>query len=280
MNNVKLVHDITGYPNQLNDDVTEELDKYGLKILSWQLSTGGRTHQPRSSYRKYVFYSLCQMVKGDGWYIGPDDNIIDVPVGSMILVCPEDTFGYGGKKTGFTEDFITFNGRVADNLRSLGIIRTGLFPALNIRKIKDIVETAAMPDVWSQIKANTMLQDLLLELCKNDNEILPLESSIRKLLGEITNKPEYWWTINEMASYCGVCEVHFRRVFKKITGTSPKKYLERIKMGLAANLLVQSDISVSELAAHFKYRDPYHFSRRFKINMGLSPEHYKKDLKL
>ena len=59
------------------------------------------------------------------------------------------------------------------------------------------------------------------------------------------------------------------------TGMLPKQYIEELKIRLAAALLLDSRLTVTEIAARFGYLDPYHFSRRFKQRVGVSPEKYR-----
>lgn len=57
----------------------------------------------------------------------------------------------------------------------------------------------------------------------------------------------------------------------------PKRYLEEFKLRQAAELLVSGSLPVAEIAARLGYRDPYHFSRRFKHFAGVSPERYRRE---
>ncbi len=68
----------------------------------------------------------------------------------------------------------------------------------------------------------------------------------------------------------------FRREFLKHTGLLPKNYIEQFKLRQAAEQLLLQSASVNEIAAHFGYRDSYHFSRRFKHLFNLSPGQYRK----
>ena len=43
-----------------------------------------------------------------------------------------------------------------------------------------------------------------------------------------------------------------------------KEYIEELKLRHAADILLSSDISIKDTARRFGYRDPFHFSRRFK----------------
>ncbi|MCU6793546.1 helix-turn-helix domain-containing protein [Paenibacillus sp. WQ 127069] len=62
----------------------------------------------------------------------------------------------------------------------------------------------------------------------------------------------------------------FCRSFKKVTGTSPTDYLNRIRIQQAKEKL-GPDCSVKEVAAAVGYGSEYYFSRIFKETVGLSP---------
>ena len=67
----------------------------------------------------------------------------------------------------------------------------------------------------------------------------------------------------------------FAKIFKKHTGMLPKEYIEALKLRHAAGVLLSSPASIKDVAAQFGYRDPFHFSRRFKLKFGVSPERYR-----
>ena len=104
--------------------------------------------------------------------------------------------------------------------------------------------------------------------------------AVDELLDEIREHPEKWWSVRDMAEMCNLSIDQLRRVFFQRTGVKPKIYVDRLKLNKAAEYLVSSKQPISEVAERFGYRDQYHFSRRFKAVMGVSPQRYRNSFTL
>ena len=59
------------------------------------------------------------------------------------------------------------------------------------------------------------------------------------------------------------------------SGTSYKKVVLEIRMALAQRYLEDTDLAVQEIAYLLDYSQPAPFSRAFKANVGMSPEHFR-----
>jgi AraC-like DNA-binding protein len=70
----------------------------------------------------------------------------------------------------------------------------------------------------------------------------------------------------------------FKRDFKELFKQSPGKWLQTRRINHAANLMVNSKLSVSQVAFESGFEDLSHFSRVFKNTMGISPSEYKKSM--
>lgn len=70
--------------------------------------------------------------------------------------------------------------------------------------------------------------------------------------------------------------VYFARVFRNTLGASPRAWLVEQRIRLAAGLLMESNLNVSEVAYRFGYPDVFLFSRQFKNVLGCSPRAYRK----
>ncbi|MBE6701833.1 MAG: helix-turn-helix domain-containing protein [Ruminococcaceae bacterium] len=81
---------------------------------------------------------------------------------------------------------------------------------------------------------------------------------------------------SEYAAMLGISEGRFLHVFKEAVGVSPGMYIMQLRLSRAAEELLTSDRSVSDIAYEVGFRDPLYFSRRFKKQYEVSPEHFRK----
>jgi AraC-like DNA-binding protein len=54
------------------------------------------------------------------------------------------------------------------------------------------------------------------------------------------------------------------------------EYVQQQRMGHAKRLLLNTDLSVFQVAARTGYEDPYYFSRLFSRTQGVSPTRFRR----
>jgi AraC-like DNA-binding protein len=69
---------------------------------------------------------------------------------------------------------------------------------------------------------------------------------------------------------------YFARLFRRSYGISPRAWIVRARIKLAAVRLLESQLTIGEVAEEFGYRDIFFFSRQFKQVTGRSPRHYRR----
>lgn len=80
-----------------------------------------------------------------------------------------------------------------------------------------------------------------------------------------------------LANQCGISEEHFRKLFKKTYGVSPKQYIIDIRITKAKQLLKEAVLKIGSIAEMCGFSDQYHFCRVFKQKTGMSPSEYSKN---
>ena len=119
------------------------------------------------------------------------------------------------------------------------------------------------------------LENLVWELCLAISP-LPEKASadkyhIKDIAKAISLNPFAERNIRQLAEHCGISHIHFRRLFRDITGFPVTEYINRQKILYAANLLSSGGCTVKEAALTCKFKDLSTFSRMFKKYTGKSP---------
>lgn len=114
-------------------------------------------------------------------------------------------------------------------------------------------------------KAPSEIDFLAAMFQKNDTEFI-----------EIITKNMYSnLSINEFAHLSGLSVSSFKRKFKAVFETSPKKYINQKKIEKAAQLLKSNDIRISDIAYDCGFDSITSFNRLFKSNLQMSPSQYR-----
>ncbi|MBQ2781393.1 MAG: helix-turn-helix transcriptional regulator [Clostridia bacterium] len=80
-----------------------------------------------------------------------------------------------------------------------------------------------------------------------------------------------------LADICNLNLSYFCRLFRRSTGVTAATYITAFRLNRACMLLVSTDRSVTDIAQAVGFADPAYFSRQFKKQYGVSPQHYRKN---
>ena len=83
-------------------------------------------------------------------------------------------------------------------------------------------------------------------------------------------------TLEQVCEAAGFSASYFSALFKKETGEGFVKYLTRVRMEHAQELLQQTNLPVAEICTRVGYNDLKHFTQTFKKETSLSPGQYRK----
>jgi AraC-like DNA-binding protein len=82
--------------------------------------------------------------------------------------------------------------------------------------------------------------------------------------------------LEDLAKIANMSKYHFCRRFKKNYGTTPMKYFTALRISKAKELLMYSDLNISQIAYSVGFSDPGYFSRVFNQKESITPIEYAK----
>lgn len=86
-------------------------------------------------------------------------------------------------------------------------------------------------------------------------------------------------TIAEIAEKLKTSQSRLEQLFRLHLGCAPGKYFARLRLELAKELLVHTELPIGEIARRVGYVHIMHFSRRFTAVCGIAPSEYRKQKK-
>jgi AraC-like DNA-binding protein/ligand-binding sensor protein len=104
---------------------------------------------------------------------------------------------------------------------------------------------------------------------------IPHAAALRKAENYIQENFTKKISLKEIADIAGFSPPYFSSIFKEEMGENPSKYLNRLRVEKASRLLLETDMSLSEIASCCCFEDQSWFSKIFKTYTGISPGKYR-----
>jgi AraC-like DNA-binding protein len=82
-------------------------------------------------------------------------------------------------------------------------------------------------------------------------------------------------SLDDIADTAILSKFYFSRVFRSVTGTSPGRFLTAIRLYKAKSLLLETSLSVTDIAYHVGYNSLGTFTTRFTRSVGASPARFR-----
>jgi AraC-like DNA-binding protein len=139
------------------------------------------------------------------------------------------------------------------------------------------------PDEYSLFQQSNYFQELIIFLLRYQksaiSSLVPFDMSNE----DIQNAAKYirinysqCITLEQISSLSNMSSSHFSRKFKLVTGFGFKEYLCNIRITEAIKLLLETNLSITEIALLCGFSDSNYFGDVFKKLKGISPLQYRK----
>lgn len=151
-----------------------------------------------------------------------------------------------------------------------------------IRLLNNIFRDAACKKIQDGYQSAGLAYQFLMELCRAAHK--PCEADytdrIRSAVSGMKDNAGTIGGIEEIANRLGISQHHFIRQFTKTMGVSPGKYLSKIRMEKAVDLLIHTDLPLESIAASVGYSNANYFGKAFQRYLGMSPGEFRRERKI
>ena len=101
-------------------------------------------------------------------------------------------------------------------------------------------------------------------------------AALRRIRDFVDSHLERTIDLGSLAATAELSLYHFARAFKRSEGVTPHAFIMERRVAKARELLIGTDLPLSEIALRVGFADQSHFTRRFRKAVGLSPGRFRK----
>ena len=128
-----------------------------------------------------------------------------------------------------------------------------------------------------------LCREILFEILKDDTGDMEQFYSgfikYAKLTEYLHQNCNFHITVADMAKIMNMGEQSFAKKFSADTGTSPRNFFGQILASHAVKLLINTELSVKEIAEEMGFCNEFYFSRFFKRHFCISPSGFRQNIR-
>lgn len=104
------------------------------------------------------------------------------------------------------------------------------------------------------------------------------ERTVDAFLMQLPSRVGEQWTVDRMASECGLGRTRFVRHCHTIVAVSPQDFLMRLRIVQARRLLLESDLGVTDIARLCGFQSSQYFATAFRRYTGIQPTRLRREV--
>lgn len=231
-------------------------------------------------------YQLIYISKGRGWYHESPEKRVEIKGGTMLIIPPYTWHSYyPDKKSGWQEYWIGFRGAHIDSRYNNGFfVRNKVIHPIGFRehiidRYKEALEIAFKEKTGCQQVLASIANSILAYVIYYDSNDYSSNDAVAEKIDQARSIMRENMltdiTPEQVADKINMSYSWFRKTFKEYTNVSPAHYITQLKLQKAKLMLLNSPLSIKEIAFYLKYEDAAYFSAIFRKYVGCPPSEYR-----
>ncbi len=155
-----------------------------------------------------------------------------------------------------------------------------------LETVKNLIDIYTNKGDFFEIKLKSELYNLFYILFSDFFEFDSKEASIRDnttrniktILDYISENYMKTITIDELADSVKLSKHYFMRFFKKYMGMTCIEYINDYRLNIASNLLLTTDMQITEVSSNVGITNLSYFNRIFKKKYNMTPKEYRRTI--
>lgn len=247
---------------------------------------------PRTMHMHTNIVEILFVYNGNGIYM-IENNKYTAQKGDLIFYNSNVLHDeFGGSGTGLCTYCLAISNLRLKNLEKNTILPADYIPVISSGDAFDEILTLFKTIEYNIQKNEDYISEFITYLSKailvkschlietkgirRQQKILSLSDKVKNYIDQHYNEAI---SLEEIAKAVKANKYYLAHVFKNETGFSPLHYVSRRRLGEAQNLLINTDMSITQIAATVGYNNSNYFQNIFRRYMGMTPGSYRKKWK-
>lgn len=245
--------------------------------------------EPPDYMRPTAHYLMVYTLEGEADYYDSTGVRTILRKGSLVWTAPGVNQSYGPRKDSkWSEFYVWFSGSIFDTWNKKGYpgdksIVMQLLPVdYWLGQFKDIVAPESDRTQESNLVRLCKFQLLIAKALEFQNKSVSNEADklwLAKAMEYLNTAKLSEGALKSCARKMNISYSLFRQRFTILAGKAPGQFRTEALMNEACRMLIESDRSIGCIAEELCFHDQFHFSKRFKQLMGMSPSAFRAQIK-
>ncbi|MCF7838444.1 MAG: AraC family transcriptional regulator [Candidatus Marinimicrobia bacterium] len=246
---------------------------------------GYNDHRTVRTRKKFFAFSISIIFSGVGTYIRKR-RTWQIAAPCVLIKWPDESFDYGpvDPNNVWEELYLIYDPGSQTEFQRRGLvnpkvncwsIRRDAEVRTEFSQLMKLLTSVEQPGMADRIDRACEL--LIMEACwaEHPPPADRAEEAVRQIQMEVRAHPFAAHDFNELARRHGFSPATFRRHWNRYVDQPPARYAMTWRLREACRLLVETNLTVAEIAFKAGFEDPLYFSRCFHRLQGIAPSNYR-----
>ena len=199
---------------------------------------------------------------------------------TYFLQVGTDHHYYSDKENPWQKIFITVAGPLLDSLiEGYGLKKIFHLKGLDIgREMHSILSLAQENEKDPTEEIICLLNRIFFKMRAHLKDTDHAPDLAGKIKEYIRNHASSTFQLVQLCSHISRSESQCIKIFRQAYGLTPYAYFLKEKLKLAQDMLLNTNLSIKQIADTLHFADEYYFSNIFKQKVGISPSKYRKGM--
>lgn len=147
------------------------------------------------------------------------------------------------------------------------------------RLLKEVCAEAVRAQPYGSLRMSGLMLEVIAEILRGQDGLVSNNAAhipvLERAAHHLQERCHETLSLDALARQYGLSPSHFRQLFHKHFGCSPRTYVRKARIAKACRLMMGSSLTLSQIATDVGFESVHSFSKAFHAEEGITPSEYR-----